>query len=120
MVAGVIPCHYSVCGYQEDRSDGSPGGCVRSCLPHVSTPCLNTQSAFNHFGAGMHYLLNICSVAVLGGQCPCNSESGPPCGPPERGVCINNKMTYNPPPPPLGHYDRPHNVLLQPNSVNRK
>ena len=39
-----------------------------------------------------------------GGQCPRNSESGPPCGPPEWGVCINNKMTYNtPPPPPVGH-----------------
>ena len=36
-------------------------------------------------------------VAVRGGpnrgQCPRNSESGPPCGPPERRVCINNTMT---------------------------
>ena len=26
------------------------------------------------------------------GQCPLNSESGPPCGP-RQGVCINNTMT---------------------------
>ena len=37
------------------------------------------------------------SGAVLVGanrcQCPRNSESGPPCGPPKQGVCINNTMT---------------------------
>ena len=49
-------------------------------------------------------------VAVLGGasggQCPRNSESGPHCGPPEQGACINNKMTdvlYV----PLQHKSRP-------------